>query len=71
MNPKRVIESTTTQMAVAVVPDILRSGGQHIGLQVTLHPTFEDPVKRFTVVLSPAEARQLAAQLVNAGGGEQ
>lgn len=61
MDPKPVIESTATQMAVAVVTD-----SRGIGLQVVLHPTFEDPVQRFTVFLTPAEARQLAKQLVQA-----
>jgi hypothetical protein len=66
MDAKPVVESRATQMAVAVIRD-----SRGIGLQVVLHPTFEDPVQRFTVFLTPAEARQLAEQLVHAAGSGQ
>jgi hypothetical protein len=59
-----IIKTTATQMRVDVLP--LEQG---VGLQVELHATYDYPVQRFTVFLTPAEACALAAQLTSVAGG--
>ena len=47
-------------MRVSVIPS-----QRGAGLQVELHATYDYPVQRFTVFLTPAEARALAAELTS------
>ncbi len=54
-----VVKSDATELKVRVVP-----AGQLIGLQMEVHPVYEDGGKRYTVQLTPENARAVANLLV-------